>query len=111
MVSRHEPAEIRRHRDELVAGLSGGVIEVGAGVGRNFAHYPLTVEGDVAVEPEPYLPERGSPAAASADIAVEVLDGMFDDLPSMIARSMLPWRVWFSARRLTRPARWPSCDA
>ena len=55
LMSSHEAAEIRRHRDELLAGLSGRVIEVGAGVGTNFAHYPPTVEQVMAVEPEPYL--------------------------------------------------------
>jgi len=50
LMSQHEPAEIRRHRDELLAGLLGRVIEVGAGAGSNFAHYPATVEEVVAVE-------------------------------------------------------------
>ncbi len=38
--------------------MSGRVIEVGAGAGSNFAHYPATVEDVMAVEPEPYLRER-----------------------------------------------------
>src|ERR671930_341287 len=43
------------HRDELLAGLAGRVVEVGAGTGLNFAHYPNTVSEVVAVEPESYL--------------------------------------------------------
>jgi ubiquinone/menaquinone biosynthesis C-methylase UbiE len=82
LMSRHEPAEIRRHRDELLAGLSGRVIEVGAGVGSNFAHYPATVEEVVAVEPEPYLRERARTAADRADVRIEVLDGVADHLPA-----------------------------
>jgi SAM-dependent methyltransferase len=83
LMSRHEPAEIRRHRDELLAGLSGRVIEVGAGAGTNFAHYPATVEDLVAVEPEPYLRERARAAAAArADVRIEVLDGVADHLPA-----------------------------
>lgn len=31
------------HREELLAGLEGRVVEVGAGNGLNFAHYPPTV--------------------------------------------------------------------
>jgi ubiquinone/menaquinone biosynthesis C-methylase UbiE len=81
LMSSHEPAEIRRHRDELLAGLSGRVIEVGAGVGTNFAHYPLTVQQVMAVEPEPYLRARARAAAASAHIPIEVLDGVADCLP------------------------------
>ncbi|MGO9959194.1 MAG: class I SAM-dependent methyltransferase [Solirubrobacteraceae bacterium] len=80
-MSRHEPAEIRRHRDELLAGLSGRVIEVGAGAGSNFVHYPATVEHVVAVEPEPYLRVRARIEAASATVAVEVVDGVAGSLP------------------------------
>ena len=82
LMSRHEPAEIRRHRDELLAGLSGRVIELGAGVGSNFAHYPATVTEVVAVEPEPYLRERARAAAARAAARIEVVDGDADHLPA-----------------------------
>jgi ubiquinone/menaquinone biosynthesis C-methylase UbiE len=82
LMSRHEPAEIRRHRDELLAGLSGRVIELGAGVGSNFAHYPATVTEVVAVEPEPYLRERACAAAARAAARIEVVDGDADHLPA-----------------------------
>jgi ubiquinone/menaquinone biosynthesis C-methylase UbiE len=80
-MSRHEPTAIRRHRDELLAGLSGRVIEVGAGSGSNFAHYPAGVEEVVAVEPEPYLRERARAAAAHATVRIEVIDGVADFLP------------------------------
>jgi ubiquinone/menaquinone biosynthesis C-methylase UbiE len=82
LMSRHEPPEIRRHRDELLAGLSGRVIEVGAGAGSNFGHYPATVDELVAVEPEPYLRVRARNAAAAAPIRIEVIDGVADALPA-----------------------------
>lgn len=82
LMSSHEPAEIRHHRDELLASLSGRVIELGAGTGSNFAHYPTTVQQVVAVEPEPYLRERARAAAASANVPIEVLDGVADRLPA-----------------------------
>ena len=82
LISRHEPADIRHHRDELLAGLSGRVIEIGAGTGSNFAHYPPTVEEVVAVEPEPYLRDRARAAAAHADVRISVLDGVADNLPA-----------------------------
>jgi ubiquinone/menaquinone biosynthesis C-methylase UbiE len=82
VMSRHEPAEIRRHRDELLAGLSGRVIEVGAGTGSNFGHYPATVDEVVAVEPEPYLRERAHEAAVEAPVRIEVVDGLADALPA-----------------------------
>ncbi|HEY2636402.1 MAG TPA: hypothetical protein VGI54_03355, partial [Solirubrobacteraceae bacterium] len=43
------------HRDRLLAGLSGRVVEIGAGHGANFARYPAAVTEVVAVEPEPAL--------------------------------------------------------
>jgi ubiquinone/menaquinone biosynthesis C-methylase UbiE len=82
LMSRHEPAEIRRHRDELLAGLSGRVIELGAGAGSNFAHYPAPVTEVVAVEPEPYLREQARAAAARAGVRIEVVDGDADHLPA-----------------------------
>ena len=73
--------EVGRHRDALLAGLSGQVVEVGAGNGMNFAHYPSTVARVVAVEPEPYLRARADQAAARAAVAVTVLDGVAEALP------------------------------
>ena len=40
-------------RQENLAGLSGRVLEVGAGTGANFAFYPKVVMEVVAVEPQP----------------------------------------------------------
>jgi len=42
-------------RDRALAGLTGRVIEIGAGNGMNFSHYPDTVTEVVAVEPEDSL--------------------------------------------------------
>ena len=82
VMSRHEPSDIRRHRDELLTGLSGRVIELGAGTGSNFPHYPSTVTEVVAVEPEPYLREQAQAAAREAAIPFTVLDGVADALPA-----------------------------
>lgn len=71
-------AEIRH---ELLAGLSGRVIEVGAGNGLNFPHYPTQVEHLVAVEPEAYLRGRAAEAAGAAPVRIEVLDGTADHIP------------------------------
>src|ERR1700680_2028728 len=69
------------HRQRLLAGLSGRVIEVGAGSGANFTHYPTTVAEVVAVEPEQYLRERAQRAAAQAQVSVSVADGGAGRLP------------------------------
>ena len=69
------------YRRELLAGATGRVIEVGAGNGLNFAHYPSEVEQLVAVEPEPILREAATEAARAAPVPVEVVDGVADRLP------------------------------
>src|SRR4051794_916130 len=81
LMSRNEPARVRDHRRELLAGLSGRVLEVGAGTGANFEHYPDTVTEVVAVEPEPYLRAQATAAAAGAPVRVTVRDGVADSLP------------------------------
>jgi SAM-dependent methyltransferase len=70
------------HRAELLAGTAGRVLEVGAGNGLNFAHYPPTVTEVVAVEPEPYLRERAAEAAAGAPVPVRVVEGVADAVPA-----------------------------
>ena len=56
--ARREDRGNRELRRELLDGLAGRVIEVGAGNGLNFPHYPSAVQEVVAVEPEPYLRGR-----------------------------------------------------
>ena len=79
--ARAEDAGQREHRRELLEGLSGRVIEVGAGNGLNFTHYPPKVEEVVALEPEPFLRERARAAAADVAATVRVVDGLADRLP------------------------------
>jgi ubiquinone/menaquinone biosynthesis C-methylase UbiE len=70
------------HRAELLAGTSGRVIEVGAGNGLNFAHYPEAVEEIVAVEPEPYLRDRATEEAGRVSVQVTVVEGTAEELPA-----------------------------
>lgn len=70
------------HRQALLAGVKGRVIEVGAGNGLNFPHYPATVSQVVAVEPEPTLRQAARDAASQAPVAIEVVDGAASRLPS-----------------------------
>lgn len=69
------------HREEMLAGLAGRVVEVGAGNGLNFAHYPMTVSDVVVVEPEAHLRKLAATAAAEARVPVTVVDGTADRLP------------------------------
>src|SRR3954462_11566053 len=77
-VESHGAAE---HRRELLDGITGRVIEVGAGPGINFAHYPDTVTEVVAVEPEPKLRALAQQAASTAAVPITVVDGTAERLP------------------------------
>jgi protein-L-isoaspartate O-methyltransferase len=71
-MSTREPESIRRLRRENLAGLSGRVLEVGAGTGTNFAFYPATVTEVVAIEPERRLAVTARRAAGQATVPVTV---------------------------------------
>ena len=58
------------HGDELLDGLSGRVIEVGAENGLNFRHHPSSVTEVVAVEPERFLRGLAEETASSASVPV-----------------------------------------
>lgn len=70
------------HRDRALAGLAGRVIEIGAGNGLNFAHYPNTVTEVLAVEPEDRLRALAEQAATQAPVPVRVVPGHADALPA-----------------------------
>jgi ubiquinone/menaquinone biosynthesis C-methylase UbiE len=70
------------HRQRMLAGVTGDVVEVGAGHGANFAHYPSGVTRVLAVEPEPRLRTVAGAAVADASVRVEVVDGVADRLPA-----------------------------
>ncbi|MEE2853050.1 MAG: class I SAM-dependent methyltransferase [Actinomycetota bacterium] len=65
IVATHEVEAIRAMRRENLAGLRGRVLEVGAGIGTNFALYPDSVDEVIAMEPEPRL---ATLARAAADV-------------------------------------------
>jgi ubiquinone/menaquinone biosynthesis C-methylase UbiE len=73
---------VAAHRATLLAGLAGRVIEVGAGNGLNFVHYPREVTEVIAVEPEPHLRSLAETAAGRASVPVTVVDGLADHLPA-----------------------------
>ncbi|MFJ9819045.1 class I SAM-dependent methyltransferase [Streptomyces sp. NPDC101151] len=68
-------------RERLLAGLSGRVIEIGAGNGLNFGHYPQTVAEVVAIEPEPLLRGLALQAARRVQVPVDVVPGAAEALP------------------------------
>jgi ubiquinone/menaquinone biosynthesis C-methylase UbiE len=69
------------HRRRLLQGLSGTVLELGAGHGLNFPHYPAAVSEVVAIEPEPTLRAHATHAAVRAPVRIRVIGGTADHLP------------------------------
>ena len=82
VMARHPAAHVTEHRRRALAGLSGRVIEVGAGTGANFEHYPEGVTEVVAVEPEPLLRAEAERGAVLAPVPVRVVDGTAERLPA-----------------------------
>lgn len=82
VMSAHETPLLRRLRAENLAGLSGRVLEVGAGNGPNFAHYPVSVREVVALEPEVMLAPRAREAAAAAPVPVTVVESTIESMPA-----------------------------
>lgn len=79
-IARREPQEIKELRAENLRGLTGHVLEVGAGIGSNFLLYPNTVTAVTALEPESRLRPQAEDAAAGSAIPVTVTAGVFEDL-------------------------------
>lgn len=104
------------HRRELLEGTSGRVLEIGAGTGANFRHYPPQVERVIGVEPEPRLRALAKRAAAEAHVPVEVHAGRAEQLPvpdacvDVVVASLVLCtvtdvpRVLAEATRVLRPA-------
>jgi ubiquinone/menaquinone biosynthesis C-methylase UbiE len=76
-----DAAGVSEHRRRLLDGLSGRVLEIGAGDGANFAYYPNAVDQVLAVEPEAYLRARAQATAATARVPITVLDAVAEQLP------------------------------
>lgn len=76
-----EPRGMQELRDHTVAGLSGRVLEIGAGNGANLHRFPRTVTHLAAAEPDPYMLERARSRAAELDRPVELHQAPAEKLP------------------------------
>ncbi len=76
-----EDGYLGRHRTALLAEASGHVLDLGSGTGANLAHLPSGVERVTATEPEPSMAARLRKRAATAPMAVEVIEAPGEALP------------------------------
>jgi ubiquinone/menaquinone biosynthesis C-methylase UbiE len=81
-VERREALGEEEYRRRLLSGLTGRVIELGAGPGNNLPFYPPAVEHVVAIEPESLLRAECAKNADRAPVEVTVVDGVSSRLPA-----------------------------
>jgi ubiquinone/menaquinone biosynthesis C-methylase UbiE len=67
-------------REEMVGGVTGDVLEVGAGTGANFKYYKNGARV-VAIEPDPYMMIRARKRAAEAMIKIDLQQIAAEALP------------------------------
>ena len=81
--ARMEEAWLDAAREDLLSGVSGTVVEIGAGTGRNLRHYPATVDRLVLTEPTAAMRDQLRERVASADLdfGVEIVDATADRIP------------------------------
>jgi ubiquinone/menaquinone biosynthesis C-methylase UbiE len=73
---------MRTRREQALADLRGRVIEVGAGSGATFRHYPAEVTEVLAVEPDAYLRGLAREVGVEADVSVTIVEGVAEALPA-----------------------------
>ena len=76
----NEPPRFRALRRRAVSGAAGRVLEIGAGVGANFAYY-RAVDSVLATEPDPHMLRRARAAAAATGGRVDLLQAAAEALP------------------------------
>lgn len=67
-------------RRDMLADLSGEVLEIGAGTGANFQYYPEDANV-TATEPDTYMMDRGRMRAAKAEAQIDLRQAWADALP------------------------------
>ncbi|TVP64084.1 MAG: class I SAM-dependent methyltransferase [Nitriliruptor sp.] len=76
-----ERGRLGEKRRELLADLSGEVLDVGAGTGANLAHLPNTVRRVIAVESDPAMTRRLQRRAVDHPADIEVVGAAAEALP------------------------------
>ena len=77
---RHEGRSERKARQQVMSGATGRVLEIGVGVGANWACLP---EGATysAIDPDPFMLERGRRHAAEAGKSYDLIEAPAEAIP------------------------------
>jgi ubiquinone/menaquinone biosynthesis C-methylase UbiE len=77
-----EDACLKQWRADLLRGLSGSVLEIGAGTGLNLPYYPKSVTRLVLSEPDPFMRRKLEEKVRAAHReGVEIVDASLERLP------------------------------
>ncbi len=76
-----EKGELGDRRWALLASAEGRVLELGAGTGENFKHYPPQVTEVVAVELDPHMRRQAARRVGETAAEVELVDAAGESLP------------------------------
>lgn len=79
LIASEEKSFLAAIRQGMLMDVRGEVLEIGAGTGLNFGHYPDDVHV-VATEPDPYMLERARKRAAEASKNIELQQVAAEDL-------------------------------
>jgi ubiquinone/menaquinone biosynthesis C-methylase UbiE len=80
LMSSSEQRWLGEARRQLLAGLAGRVLEIGAGTGANFQHYPSQVQV-TAIEPSIHFLKRARAKIATAQASIELKEADAQALP------------------------------
>lgn len=76
-----EAAGLQAHREVLLAGASGRVVEIGAGTGRNLAYYGNDVDSLTITEPDPHMARKLERRIEEHPRPVELVRAPAEELP------------------------------
>ena len=80
MIAPEERRFLAEVRKEVAGGARGRVLEIGAGTGLNFAHYPDGA-GVTATEPDPYMFQRAERRLSALGRAIDLKQASAEELP------------------------------
>ena len=81
LLSGVEAAGLQAHRTRLLAGVTGRVLEIGAGTGANLALYPNEVESLTVTEPEPPMARKLARRIRGEQRTVDLVEAPAEHLP------------------------------